>query len=50
MAITQLFSLSQVVNSPTHFNSNGNHTLIDLIFVSNKEQFSDCCHGNNPVN
>jgi len=43
LAITQLFSLSQVVNSPTHFNSNGNHTLIDLIFVSNKEQFSDCC-------
>ena len=43
LAITQLFSLSQVVNSRTHFNSNGNHTLIDLIFVSNKDQFSNCC-------
>jgi len=37
MAITQLFSLSQVVNSPTHFKLNRNQTRIDLTFVNNKE-------------
>ena len=29
------FSLSQVVDTPTHFSPNGRSTLIDLVFVSN---------------
>ncbi len=41
-SVTQPFSLSQVVGTPTHFNPNGNHTLIDLAFVPNREQVSDC--------
>ena len=41
-SVTQPFSLSQVVTTPTHLNSNGNHTIIDLVFVSHEQQISDC--------
>ena len=36
------FSLSQVVDTPTHFSPNGQSTLIDLVFVSNLHSFSNC--------
>ena len=36
------FSLSQVVHSPTHANSNGHASLIQLALVSNKTKFLDC--------
>ena len=36
------FSLSQVVDTPTHFSPNGRSTLIDLVFVSNLHSFSNC--------
>ena len=36
------FSLSQVVDTPTHFSPNGRSTLIDLAFVSNLHSFSNC--------
>ena len=34
------FSLSQVVDSPTHFSHCGHSSLIDLVFVSNMSCFS----------
>ena len=36
------FSLSQVVDTPTHFSPNGQSTLIDLVFVSNLDSLSNC--------
>ena len=36
------FSLSQVVDSPTHFSHCGHPSLIDLVFVSNMSCFSTC--------
>ena len=36
------FCLSQVVESPTHFSPNGHSSLIDLVFVSNLNSFSQC--------
>jgi len=36
------FSLSQVVDTPTHFSPNGRSTLIDLVFVPNLHSFSNC--------
>jgi hypothetical protein len=36
------FSLTQVVDSPTHFTTDNNCSLIDLIFVSNMHFFSNC--------
>lgn len=37
------FSLTQVVNSPTHFTSSiGQLSLLDLVFVSNMHYFSQC--------
>ena len=41
-SILQSFSLSQVVHSPTHINSNGHASLIDLALVSSKTQLLDC--------
>ena len=41
-SILQSFSLSQVVHTPTHKNSNGHASLIDLALVSNKTQLLDC--------
>ena len=41
-SVTQLFSLSRVITTPTHLNSNGKHTIIDLVFVSHEQQISDC--------
>ena len=40
-SILQSFSLSQVVHSPTHINSNGHASLIDLALVSSKTQLLD---------
>ena len=37
------FSLTQVVDSPTHFSSSQQSSLIDLVFVSNMHSFSRCC-------
>ena len=36
------FSLSQVVDSPTHFSSSGQPSTIDLVFVSNLHYLSNC--------
>ena len=36
------FTLTQVVDSPTHFTSENHCSLIDLIFVSNMYFFSNC--------
>ena len=41
-SILQSFSLSQVVHSPTHINSDGHASLIDLALVSSKTQLLDC--------
>ncbi len=41
-SISQPFDLSQVVSSLTHLNPNGRLTLIDLAFVSNKHQLTEC--------
>ena len=41
-SILQSFSLSQVVYSPTHINSNGHASLIDLALVSSQTQLLDC--------
>ena len=41
-SILQSFSLSRVVHTPTHTNSNGHASLIDLALVSNKTQLLDC--------
>ena len=41
-SIIETFSLSQVVRSPTHTNSNSHASLIDLALVSNKALLLDC--------
>ena len=33
-SVTSSFALYQVVKSPTHYNPSGNHSTIDLAFVS----------------
>ena len=40
--LSNSFSLTQVVDSPTHFTSENHSSLIDLIFVSNMHFFSKC--------
>ncbi len=35
-------SVKLLISSPTHLNSNGRLTLIDLAFVSNKRQLTEC--------
>ena len=40
--ILQMFSLSQVVNTPTHTSPNGDTSLIDLAILSNTALLLDC--------
>ena len=40
--ITEYFSLTQVVSSPTHYSHNGNPSLIDLVFISCPERLLLC--------
>ena len=40
--ITEYFSLTQVVSSPTHYSHNGSPSLIDLVFISCPERLLSC--------
>ena len=40
--ITSSFSLYQTVKDFTHFNFNGNHSIIDLVFISSPFHLNSC--------
>ena len=40
--ITSSFSLYQAVKDFTHFNFNGNHSIIDLVFISSPSHLNSC--------